>query len=59
MDSSDDLLIGEVDGELESVMQQVDRRAMGAIDPNATQVPTGISAEPSQVCLLASCSRVD
>jgi len=35
MDSSDELLISEVDGELECVLQQADRRALGAIDPNA------------------------
>ena len=41
MDSGDDLLIGEVDGELESVLQQVDRRALGAIDPNAADAAAG------------------
>ena len=35
MDSTDELLISEVDGELECVLQQADRRALGAIDPNA------------------------
>ena len=51
MDSADDLLIGEVDGELESVMQQVDRRAMGAIDPNAADAAAGpLTADVAQVC---------
>ena len=41
MDSADDLLIGQVDRELESVMQQVDRRAPDDIDPNAADAAVG------------------
>ena len=35
MDSTDELLISEVDGELECVLQQADRRALEDIDTNA------------------------
>ena len=35
MGSEDDLLISEVDEELESALQQADRRTLGDIDTNA------------------------
>ena len=36
MDPGDDSLIDELDDELKSTLQQVDRRALEGIDPNAT-----------------------
>ena len=36
MDDPNDLLINEVDEELESALQQADRRALGDIDTNTT-----------------------
>ena len=41
MDSTNDLLINEVDGELESVLQQADRCTLGAIDPNTAKSKLG------------------
>ena len=51
MDEADDLLINQVDEELESALQQMERRALGAIDPNAADAAAGpLTADVAQVC---------
>ena len=51
MDEADDLLINQVDEELESELQQMERRALGAIDPNASDAAAGpLTADVAQVC---------
>ena len=48
MDSADDLLIGEVDGELESACQAAERQALGDIDPNSTPQPAAVAPDAAQ-----------
>ena len=51
MDDPDDLLISEVDEELESALQQADRRALGDIDTNTTDAAASApNAIVVQVC---------
>ena len=51
MDASDDLLIDELDDELESELQQMERRALEAIDPNVADAAAGpLTAGVAQVC---------
>ena len=57
--ANDEVLLDELDIDTQRMLEATEQPALAGIDPNATQVPTGISAEPSQVLLLASCSRFD
>ena len=57
--SDDPTLLDELDIDTQRMLGAAERPVLAGIDPNATQVPTGMSAEPSQVVLLASCSRFD
>ena len=51
MDPGDDSLIDELDDELESTLQQVDRRALEGIDPSATDAAQLTVVQPLvQVC---------
>ena len=51
MDPRDDLLIDELDDELESTLQQVDRRALDGIEPIATDAAQLTVVQPVvQVC---------
>ena len=59
MEQGSDVLLDGLDIVTQRMLEATEQPALAGIDPNATQVPTGISAEPSQVRLLASCSRVD
>ena len=59
MEQGSDVLLDGLDIVTQRMLEATEQPALAGIDPNATQVPTGISAEPSQVCLLASCSRVN
>ena len=51
MDDPDDLLISELDEELESALEQADRRALGDIDTNtADAAASAPNANVVQVC---------
>ena len=51
MHESDYLLVNQVDEELESALQQMERRALGAVDPNAADAAAGpLTADVAQVC---------
>ena len=47
--ADDEVLLDELDIDTQRVLEAAERPALAGIDLNATQVPTGISAEPSQV----------
>ena len=51
MDEADDLLINQVGEELEPALQEMERRALRAIDPNAADAAAGpLTADVAQVC---------
>ena len=59
MPAEDEVLPDELDIDTQRMLEVAEQPALAGIDPNTTHVPTGISAEPFQVSLLASCSRFD
>ena len=51
MDAANDLLINQVDRELQSALQQMERRTLGAIDHNAADAAAGtLTVDVAQVC---------
>ena len=57
--AGDATLVEQLDEDTQRILEVAERPALPGIDPNATQVPASISAERSQVFLLAICSSFD
>ena len=57
--ADDEVLLDELDIDTQRMLEAAERPALAGIDPNATQVPPAEVSQPSQVFLLASCSRFD
>ena len=49
--ANDEVIMDGLDIDTQHMLEAAERLALPGIDPNATQVPTGISAEPSQFLL--------
>ena len=57
--AGDATLVEQLDEDTRRILEAAERPALAGNDPIATHAPAGISAERSQIFLLAICSSFD